>query len=36
MLGAHIVVVKPIRFFAGQSQDLLSAWCEVVHAFVKK
>ena len=31
MLRAHVVVVDPIRFLAGERQHLLRAWSEVVH-----
>ena len=33
VLGAHVVVVEAVGFFAGECQDLLRAWCEVVHHF---
>ena len=31
MLRAHIIVVEAIGFLPGESQNLLRAWCEVIH-----
>ncbi len=31
MFGANVVVVKPIGLFAGEGEDLLRAWGEIVH-----
>jgi hypothetical protein len=31
MLGAHKIVIEPIRFFASQRQNLLGAGRKVVH-----
>ena len=33
MLGAHIVVVEPVRFLASKSENLLSAWRKIIHFF---
>ncbi len=32
VLGADIVVIESVRFLSGESEDLLGAWGEVVHA----
>ncbi len=31
VLGAHVVVVEPIRLLAGKGENLLGAWREIVH-----
>jgi hypothetical protein len=31
MLRAHVIVVEAIGLLAGEGQDLLRAWCEVIH-----
>ncbi len=33
MLGAHVVVVETVGFFPGKGQDLLCAWCKIIHHF---
>ena len=33
MLGADVIVVEAVRFFAGQREDLLGARREIVHCF---
>src|SRR5437762_2196515 len=30
MLGAYVVMVKPVRFFASKRQNLLSPRCEII------
>ena len=32
VLGANVGVIESVRFFTSKSEDLLSAWGEVVHA----
>jgi hypothetical protein len=31
VFGAHVIVVEAVGLFAGEGQDLLGAWSEVVH-----
>jgi hypothetical protein len=31
MLGADVVMVEAVGFLAGESQDLLGAWGEIIH-----
>ena len=31
VFGAHVVVVEPVGLLAGEGEDLLSSWREVVH-----
>jgi len=31
VLGAHVVVVKPVGFLASKRQNLLSSRCEIIH-----
>jgi hypothetical protein len=31
MLGADIIVIEAVGFFAGKGENLLGAWSEVVH-----
>src|SRR5262245_3319522 len=31
MLGAYVVVVKPVGFLASKRQNLLSSWGEIIH-----
>jgi hypothetical protein len=33
MFGAHVIVVEAVGFLAGEGQDLLCAWCKIVHHF---
>ena len=33
MLGAHVIVVEAVGLLPGEGQNLLRAWCEIIHHF---